>query len=274
MSENKRNWTNIAIGAFIILAIVLLIALILPFSNLAVANDEIAVININGAITYSESNTTAVYMTAREIENCINDAESDKNVKAIVLDINSYGGSLVASEEISNMIKNSSKPVVSYIGDKGMDEAYLIASSANYTVASPSSSVGGIGLSYKNSTKYSKDNLSAHFNKKYLNSNQTNKSSVSAQVMIDQDYTYLIGEIAKNRDMKAKKLAELANGTKYNGNEAKNLGLIDKIGNKNQAIKIAASKSNATNYTVVNYPKSEKSLTESLYETNIFNLFK
>ena len=55
-------------------------------------------------------------------------------------------------------------------------------------------------------------------------------------------------------------------------NEAKNLGLIDKTGNKNKAIKIAASRSKANNYTVINYPKSEKSLTETLSQNKIFNL--
>ena len=94
----------------------------------------------------------------------------------------------------------------------------------------------------------------------------------NGQKMIDQDYTQFIKKIAENKNMNPNDLSKLAYGKKYNGNEAKNLGLIDKIGNKNKAIKLAAKEGNATNYTVTNYPKSQKSITETLSENKIFNL--
>ena len=104
-------------------------------------------------------------------------------------------------------------------------------------------------------------------------SNESNPDNLlNGQKMIDQDYTQFIKAIAENRNLKPNYLAKLAHGKRYNGNEAKNLGLIDKIGNKNNAIKLAASKANATNYTAFNYPKSKKSLTETLSENKIFNL--
>ena len=275
MSENNINWLNVGIGAFIILAIVLLLVLILPFGNLVEQQDEIAVITINGAVTYDSSNSTRIYTSASQIENALNEANSNPNVKAIVLDINSKGGSQVACEEIADNIKKSSKPVVAYIGDNGLDESYLMASSADAIVASPSSSVGGIGLSFIDSNKYSKTKLTGVYNEDYLKLKKSNESNpdnlLNGQKMIDQDYTQFIKAIAENRDLKPNYLAKLAHGKRYNGNEAKNLGLIDKIGNKNNAIELAASKANATNYTAVNYPKSHKSLTETLSENKIFN---
>ena len=276
MSENNINWLNVGIGAFIILAIVLLLVLILPFGNMVEQQDEIAVITINGAVTYDSSNSTRIYTSASQIENALNEANSNPNVKAIVLDINSKGGSQVACEEIADNIKKSSKPVVAYIGDNGLDESYLMASSADAIVASPSSSVGGIGLSFIDSNKYSKTKLTGVYNEDYLKLKKSNESNpdnlLNGQKMIDQDYTQFIKAIAENRDLKPNYLAKLAHGKRYNGNEAKNLGLIDKIGNKNNAIELAASKANATNYTAVNYPKSHKSLTETLSENKIFNL--
>ena len=276
MSENNINWLNVGIGAFIILAIVLLLVLILPFGNLVEQQDEIAVITINGAVTYDSSNSTRIYTSASQIENALNEANSNPNVKAIVLDINSKGGSQVACEEIADNIKKSSKPVVAYIGDNRLDESYLMASSADAIVASPSSSVGGIGLSFIDSNKYSKTKLTGVYNEDYLKLKKSNESNpdnlLNGQKMIDQDYTQFIKAIAENRDLKPNYLAKLAHGKRYNGNEAKNLGLIDKIGNKNNAIELAASKANATNYTAVNYPKSHKSLTETLSENKIFNL--
>ena len=276
MSENNINWLNIGIGAFIIFAIVLLLVLILPFGNMVAQQDEIAVITINGAVTYDSSNSTKIFTSASQIENALNEANSNPNVKAIVLDINSKGGSQVACEEITDYIKKSSKPVVAYIGDNGLDESYLIASGADAIVASSSSSIGGIGLSLIDSNKYSKTKLTGVYNEDYLKLRKSNESNpdnlLNGQKMIDQDYTQFIKAIAENRNLKPNYLAKLAHGKRYNGNEAKNLGLIDKIGNKNNAIKLAASKANATNYTAVNYPKSKKSLTETLSENKIFNL--
>lgn len=276
MDENNTNWLNIGIGAFIILAIVLLLVLILPFGNLVEQQDQIAVISINGIVTYDSSNSTTIFTSASKIENALDEAYNDPNVKAIVLDINSGGGSEVASEEIANDIKKSSKPVIAYIGDRGLDESYLIASGAESIVASPSSSVGGIGLSYIDSTKYSKENLTGVYNEDYLKLKKSNKTDIenliNGQQMIDQDYTQFIKKIAENKGMNPNDLSKLAYGKKYNGNEAKSLGLIDEVGNKNKAIKLAASKGNATNYTAVNYPKSQKTLTETLAENKIFNL--
>ena len=276
MSENNAKWLNIGIGAFIILAIVLLLVLILPFGNLVEQQDQIAVITINGVVTYDSSNSTKIFTSASQIENAINEANKDPNIKAIVLDINSKGGSEAASREIAEVIKKSSKPVIAYIGDKGLDESYLIASSADSIVASSSSSIGGIGISYIDSKKYSRENLTGVYNEEYLKLKKSNETDpdnlINGQKMIDQDYTQFIKEIAENRDLEPNYLSKLAFGKKYNGNEAKNLGLVDEIGNKNKAIKLAASKSNATNYTAVNYPKSKKSLTETLAENKIFNL--
>ena len=276
MSENNINWLNIGIGAFIILAIVLLLVLLLPFGNMVEQQDEIAVITINGAVTYDSSNSSKIFTSASQIENALNEANSNPNVKAIVLDINSKGGSQVACEEITDYIKKSSKPVVAYIGDNGLDESYLIASGADAIVASSSSSIGGIGLSFIDSNKYSKTKLTGVYNEDYLKLKKSNESNpdnlINGQKMIDQDYTQFIKAIAENRNLKPNYLAKLAHGKRYNGNEAKNLGLIDKIGNKNKAIELAASKANTTNFTAVNYPKSKKSLTETLSQNKIFNL--
>lgn len=273
MSEKKINWLNIGIGAFIIFAIVLLLVLILPLSNLAVEQDQIAIISISGTLTYNPSNSSKMTTNADKIESALNEANSNPNVKSIVLNINSDGGSEVASDEIASLIKNSSKPVIAYIGDKGLDETYLIASSCEAIVSSSSSTVGGIGLSYIDSGKYSREKLTGVYHEEYLKLNKSNNTSTNlanGQKMIDQDYTQFIKKIAENRDLNPYYVSELAYGKKYNGNEAKNLGLVDIVANKNKAIEIAAKKGNATNYTVVNYPKSQKTLTETLSENKIF----
>lgn len=228
----SNKYKLIGLAGIIILAILLLVALTLPLTSIFTSN-EIAIIQINGEISYDNNNTN---MSIESIESGINDANNNPSVKAIVIEINSQGGSLVASEEIAKLIKSSKKPTVSWISDSGTSEAYLIASGADTIVATHSSAVGGIGLNLADNTEYNK------------NSNLDKSAS-----MIKQDYEYLIKEIAKNRGLKFNQISEISKGEVYNGNEAYKAKLIDKVGDKEEAIKIAASK--ITNYTIVKYPK-------------------
>ncbi len=230
----SNKYKLIGLAGIIILAILLLVALTLPLTSIFTSN-EIAIIQINGEISYDNNNTN---MSIESIESGINDANNNPSVKAIVIEINSQGGSLVASEEIAKLIKSSKKPTVSWISDSGTSEAYLIASGADTIVATHSSAVGGIGLNLADNTEYNK------------NSNLDKSAS-----MIKQDYEYLIKEIAKNRGLKFNQISEISKGEVYNGNEAYKAKLIDKVGDKEEAIKIAASKAKITNYTIVKYPK-------------------
>ena len=229
----KNKGKLIGLAAIIIIAIILLVALTLPLTSIFTTN-EIATIQINGEISYGHNSTDNIFIDS--IESGINDANNNPSVKAIVIEINSQGGSLVASEEITKLIKSSKKPTVAWISDYGTSEAYLIASGANTIVATHSSAVGGIGIKLANRTKY---------------------NNLKSTSMIEEDYDYLIKEIAKNRRLKVNHVYEIANSEVYNGNEALKVKLIDKVGDKQKAIKIAASKANLTNYTVVNYPKDQ-----------------
>ena len=223
----------IGLGCIIIIAIGLLVALTLPLTDLVVDNNrEIALIQINGEISYDHNATDK--MSIDNIEAGITDANNNPSVKAIVFEVNSQGGSLVASEEITKLIKSSKKPTVAWISDYGTSEAYLIASGANTIVATPTSVVGGIGLNLKNN--------------KYNNSANSNS-------MIIQDYKYLIKLIAKNRGVSTSQIATVAESKVYNGNEALNNKLIDKVGDKEDAIIIVASQANLNNFTIVEYPK-------------------
>lgn len=245
----SKNNTNLAIIACIVIVIaILLVAFTLPVTEL-IDENEIAVIKINGDINYINS-TNVDY-----IENGIKDANDNPNVKAIFIEVNCKNGSLVASEEISKMIKKSNKPTVSWISDYGLSEGYLIASSANTVIATPSSAIGGIGISFKDSAKYSNYKLSGHYDSSLIN--KKFKSNLNPQEMINQDYSYFIKLIAKNRGLKASYISKIANSKVYNGNEALKLKLIDKIGDKEEAIKITALKVNITEYRIVNYPQDQ-----------------
>lgn len=218
----------IGLGAITIIAICLLVAFTLPLSDLVFDNnDEIAIIPINGEISYD--NHSKNHISIENIENGIKDANKNPSVKAIVIEINSQGGSLVASEEIAKLIKSSKKPTVAWISDCANSEAYLIASSADTIVATPSSVIG---------------------------INSVNNNLDKSKSMLKQDKKYLIKLIAKNRGLKVNQVSKIAK-SEYNGKKALNIKLIDKVGDKDKAIKIASSKANLTYYTVINYPKDQ-----------------
>lgn len=247
MSENNTNLRVIA--CIVVVIAILLVAFTLPVTEL-IDENEIAVIKINGDINYINS-TNVDY-----IENGIKDANDNPNVKAILIEVNCKNGSLVASEEISKMIKESNKTTVSWISDYGLSEGYLIASSADTVIATPSSAIGGIGISFEDSTKYSNYKLSGHYDSSLINKN-SKSSNLKPQEMINQDYTYFIKLIAKNRGLTASYISKIANSKVYNGNEALKLKLIDKIGDREKAIKITALKANITDYRIVNYPQDQ-----------------
>ncbi|MDO5849965.1 MAG: S49 family peptidase [Methanobacteriaceae archaeon] len=262
MSENNANLAIIA--CIVVIIAILLMAVTLPVSEL-INDNEIAIIEINGNINYVTNSTNS---SVDYIETGIKDANDNPNVKAILIEVNCKKGSLVASEELSKIIKESKKPTVSWISDYGLSEGYLIASSADTVIATPYSAIGGIGKSFEDSTKYSHNKISGQYNSSLINKNKLKSSNLlNPQEMINQDYTYFIKLIAQNRGLKASYVSKIANSKVYNGNEALKLKLIDKIGDKEKAIKITASKANLTDYHVVIYPQDQSTkLTSFLHD--------
>jgi protease-4 len=184
------------------------------------------------------------------IQSSISQAESDSSVSSIVIDVNSPGGSPVASEEIMNSIKSRQKPIVVWISDVGASGAYLASSSADKIIASPSSMVGSIGVIMQIT------DLS-----KYYQENGINISSIKAgqykdmgadyqplttternmlQGMVNQDYDHFIDIVSTNRNLTKNYTESIAQGKIYTGTQAKKLKLVDETGGKTVALDEAA----------------------------------
>src|SRR3989344_1799252 len=110
--------------------------------------EKIAVIPIQGAIVGQSSVgfTTASSVQSSTIVQFIKEAQADDSVKGILLEINSPGGTVVASKEIVQAVKNSEKPVVAYIREIGTSGAYWVASASDHIVADELSLTGSIGV--------------------------------------------------------------------------------------------------------------------------------
>jgi protease-4 len=238
----------------------------------------VAVIPIQGEIAYGSSDLLGGSVVNPEIiKNQLNEAENDGSVSAILLDINSPGGTPVASTEIMEAVKNCKKPVVAWISDTGASGAYLVASGADKIVASKSSWVGSIGviLSLTNlSDLYKMLGIDRYSIKggKYKDMgadyrNLTPEEQNMLQSMVDQEHDNFISIVAENRKLDKNYVKSIAEGQVFTGTQAKDLKLIDENGGKDQALDIAAKMGGIEgSYRVVtmNPPQSIEDILSSL----------
>lgn len=260
------------IGILILLGFSLLLSFFV--SDMETAN--VAIIPIYGSIDFSGS-YSSTHPTI--VKNLIEKANNDKNIGAIVLDINSPGGTAVAADEMSYAVKNSKKPVVAWISDVGASAAYLVASNADKIVASRNSLVGNIGTLMEfedNSEQYKKKGTKKYVIKsgKYKDimsdyRNMTNNESKMIQTIVDEDYDAFIMDVAENRNLTKDYVKTIAEGKIYNGNQALNVKLIDSVGLKEDALQLAANLTGNSDYSEINYSNT---ISENIFITNMLNI--
>ncbi len=167
-------------------------------------------------------------------------ARKDDDIKAIVVEIDSYGGSGIAGEEMMRAFKDSSKPVVAFIRDTGLSAAYLAGSGAQTIFASKFSSVGSIGVtaSYLQETEKNKKDgltyvdLSSGKYKDSGNPGRPLSADEKAIIMRDIKISHedFVNIVAENRNLAVGVVRKLADGSSVMGEQALKDGLIDQIG--------------------------------------------
>ncbi len=235
---------------------------------------NVAHIKISGAIM-SESGgfLNSGVVSSSDIVDSIKKANADSSIKAILLEIDSPGGTPVASAEIADAVKNSNKTVVAWIRESGTSGAYWVASSAYKIVAHPLSITGSIGV-YGSYLDFS--GLLGRFNITYERmiagdykdigspyKPLTDSERKSLQNTLDLMHEYFIQSVAENRNMSVDSVRKLANGKFYLGMEAKNLGLVDFLGGKEVAEEIIKKRENLKEINYVEYEK----------KSSIFDIF-
>lgn len=257
MNGNKKLF--LVLGVLLVLGLIsLMFAAILSggFSGSGFdIGGKIALIRINGEIGASDSLFSSG-VSPESIIGLIDKAEDDLEVKAVIFEINSPGGSPVATEEIANKIKSMKKPKICYIRDMGASGGYWIASSTDRIFASRMSLVGSIGVigSYVEfAGLMDRYNLTYRrlVSGKYKDvgsplREMTSEEQAMIQVQLDSIHSYFIDSIAENRKLSKDKVEEMATGQVFLGLEAKELGLIDEFGGKDEAKKYFEDKFNTT----------------------------
>lgn len=254
--KNRREKNNL-IKVILITIIVLFVFLFLIVPLFLVLFDgekigNVALIPVEGIIMTSGTSTVLgePVVASDTIVKFIEEAAESSQIEAIVLEINSPGGSPVASDEIGTAIKNakdSGKPVVAVIREVGASGGYWIASATDYIIANRMSATGSIGVisSYVEFSGLMEDygvgyeQLTAGKYKDMGTPFRQLKEEERDlfQNKINKIYDIFIDEVALNRNMPREKVMDLATGEVYLGIEALNLGLIDQLGDKATAEK-------------------------------------
>lgn len=202
--------------------------------------DAIAVYHMNAAISANAG------VTPEKIRDLIKKVNRNPRIKALVIRVNSPGGTVAASEEIARYIESAEKPVVFSVSDICASGAYMAASQSDAIVALPTSQVGSIGvimqtldiseLLDKLGIKMDSIKSTAQKDAGALYRSLTPEEQQRLQAEVDELHQMFIEIVAKGRDLPADKVAELANGTTYSGKRALEYGLIDELGTFDDAL--------------------------------------
>ncbi|KOO16910.1 protease 4 [Vibrio xuii] len=224
------------------------------------AQDDIAIVVASGAImdgaqprgTVGGDTTAALLRQAR----------NDDKVKAVVLRVDSPGGSAFASEVIRNEIealKEAGKPVVASMSSLAASGGYWISMSADRIVAQPTTLTGSIGI-FSVITTFEKglNNLGIYtdgvgtspFSDVGVTTGLSDGASQAFQMGIEHGYNRFIGLVSQSRDIPLENVDEVAQGRVWTGQDALEFGLIDKIGDFDDAVKLAAELAKVEQYNV------------------------
>ena len=230
------------------------------------SKNKIAVIYIDGDIVSGEGDNETV--GSETFAESISKARKDSSVKAIVLRVNSPGGSALASDVIWReiVLAKKSKPVIASFGSVAASGGYYLAAPADVIVAEPNSITGSIGVFalMVNAQKLLNDKLGIKF--------QTVKSGMYAdlgspdrpltademailQKGVDRIYNDFVSKVSTGRKMSKAKVDSIAQGRVWTGTDALRIGLVDELGGIDKALEIAVKKANVSDYKIVNYPE-------------------
>lgn len=203
----------------------------------------------------------------------------DDDVKAVVLRVNSPGGSVTASEEILREVRltRQKKPVIVSMGDYAASGGYWIATGSSHIFAEPNTITGSIGvfglqfnvqkLGNANGLNWDVVKTARYADSTTVSRPKTPQELAITQKSVNQIYNQFLDKVAQARKLPKPKVAQIAQGRVWAGKDAKRLGLVDEIGGIEDAIKYAAKQANlGSNWELEEYPKT-RSLEKRILET-------
>lgn len=234
-------------------------------SNESIEKDKIAVVYAVDGIDDGSSEGINSTKLARELKKI----RDNKDIKAVVLRINSPGGSAYGAEQIWQAVSSikEKKPVVVSMGDYAASGGYYIAAPGSYIFAQPTTLTGSIGIFGI------MPNISGLYNKIGLSFDQvkTNKFSdmpnetramtaeekAIMQQYVESGYDLFLSRCATGRNVSPDSISTIAQGRVWTGKKALEIGLVDELGNLQDAIKKAAELADIEKYSTISYPEKK-----------------
>ncbi|MDP2087888.1 MAG: signal peptide peptidase SppA [Flavobacteriaceae bacterium] len=233
----------------------------------SVATDKIAIIYAQGEMIYGKGNQE--FVGQELMIKSILKAKKDKDIKAIVLRINSPGGVAITADMIWRELElaKKEKPIVVSMGNLAASGGYYIACNANKIYAEPTTITGSIGV-YGLIPNIHKFSETIGINAEQVSTNKapnyslfepmTDDFNKVTQQSVEIIYNTFLNRVSTGRNMSVEKVDAIAQGRVWSGKEALKNGLVDELGSMEDAIKYAALIANTTDFKTVNYPQFKK----------------
>lgn len=234
--------------------------------------DEVAVLYAYGDIVDGEGNTGQI--GGDKISRELRKLRNDDKVKAVVLRVNSGGGSALASEIIWREVELTKKvkPIMVSMGDYAASGGYYISAAADSIFAEENTLTGSIGVFgvIPNFQNLMNNKLGIHFDQ--VNTGKfsglmaspddplTAEERAIIQLQVNNTYATFMKRVANGRSLTINHVDSIGQGRVWTGSQALKLGLVDKIGNTKTAITAAAKKAGLKDYKIAEYPAKEESI--------------
>ena len=230
--------------------------------------NKIAVIYANGQIIDGDGDDNTIGSTT--LSKAIREARENKKVKAIVMRVNSPGGSALALEVIRREVElaKAEKPFIISMGSYAASGGYWISTEGDRIFADPTTLTGSIGVfgTFPNAKKFLNETVGLTFDVVKTNENAdfgniteplTDYQKAMLQKYVGNTYNDFTALVARTRGLRQSYVDSIGQGRVWAGSDALELGLVDELGGLDKAIEYAAQVANLTDYSIKDYPKQE-----------------
>ncbi len=250
----------------------------------ASSSNDIAIYYAEGTIvdvsTQSPLNSTQSEIVGSKVVSDLDKLAKDESVKAVVLRINSGGGSAYASEQMWRAVQQlkAKKPVVVSMSGMAASGGYYLSCGADYIVADKTTLTGSIGIfgMVPDASELLTDKLGLHFDVVKTNVSSdfgamgrgfNAAESAAMQNYVNRGYRLFLKRVADGRKMTPEQVDKIAQGRVWTGNQALKIKLVDKLGTLNDAVAEAAKRANLQDYAICTFPAKTPWFEQLMNET-------
>ncbi len=246
------------------------------------SDDQVVVYYAEGDIVDAVASTPSgeTQIVGSKVVEDLDHLASDDNVKAVVLRINSGGGSAYASEQMWRAIQllKKKKPVVVSMSGMAASGGYYMSCGADYIIAEPTTLTGSIGIfgMIPDASELLNDKLGLHFDVVKTNAASdfgaqgrpfNAQEAAAMQAYVNNGYRQFLSRVAAGRGMKAEDVDKIAQGRVWTGRQALGIKLVDRLGTLDDAIAEAAKRAKIQDYAISTYPEKASWMDQFLAET-------